>query len=244
MHRTPLNFHRHYRTSKSRGCGGGHKQVAGEDYGDSYAPTTRVSNVRVILSTAEEDHLSEQADIEGAFLYPMLEGKWRSGVYYPNYEIYMKPFEGFEIYDENGELMILLLLKARYGLVQAALLWNRTLVDFFNKYKFRQCTTDPCVFVQDHLEDGQYLSVPVHVDDMIPTGKPQSVIDTFLDNLAGEFSINRLGPTEWFSGILIKRKPGHVYMMQPHYSEELLRKWKMDDPALVPMKHGEDICMR
>ena len=92
----------------------------------------------------------------------MLEGEWRNGKYYPKYEyeIYMKPFEGFETYDDNGELMVLLLLKALYGLVQAALLLNRTLVDFFNKYKFRQCTTDPCAFVQDHLEDGQYLSVP------------------------------------------------------------------------------------
>ena len=49
---------------------------------------------------AQEEHLSEQADIEGAFLYPMLEGKWHNRTYYPKYEIYMKPFEGFEIFDE------------------------------------------------------------------------------------------------------------------------------------------------
>ena len=87
---------------KSRGCAGGHKQVSGEDYGDAYAPTPRIANVRIVFSIAtQEDLLSEQADIEGAFLYPYMEGKWVNGVRIPDYEIYMMPFEGFEEHDET-----------------------------------------------------------------------------------------------------------------------------------------------
>ena len=60
---------------KSRGCAGGHKQIAGVDYSDSHAPKTRVSNVRVMMALAtQEEHFSEQADVEGSFLIPYLEG--------------------------------------------------------------------------------------------------------------------------------------------------------------------------
>ena len=231
---------------KSRGCAGGHKQIAGLDYSESHAPTTRVSNVRVMMAVAtQEQHLSEQADVEGAFLIPYLDGEWgKDGLYHPKQKIYMRPFEGFETYDEKtGELMVYLLLKSIYGLVQAALQWNRELVSFFREQHFRQCVTDPCMFIKTGLPPGEYLAVPVLVDDMVPTGKPQQVIDQFLTDLGNRFAIKRLGPTEWFSGILIKRDADHTYLMQHAYAGQLIRRWDMHaaNPATMPIQPGEDM---
>ena len=90
---------------------------------------------------------------------------------------------------------------------------------------------------------GQYLMVPVHVDNMIPTGKPQSVITAFMDDLEKEFKIKRLGPTAWFSGIRIERTSDHTYMMMPYYLNDLLTKWEIqdDNPSSTPMKAGENM---
>jgi hypothetical protein len=204
---------------KSRACGGGHKQKAGEDYGASYAPTTRIANVRTLLSIGtQEGFESEGADIEGAFLYSMLEGEWVKvttpsiwtpgpEVYEPTYRIYMRCFEGFQEYDTDGHPMVCLILRGMYGLVQAALLWNQRLVLFFQQQNFRQLVTDPCMFQKMGLPTGHHLIVPIHVDDLMPTGKPPILIDEFLTALAGQFKIKRLGPTDWFSGIKIVRQP-------------------------------------
>ena len=155
----------------------------------------------------------------------------------------MYPFEGFEEYDENGDIMICVIQKGMYGLVQAALLWNQALVSFFVEHEFHQCLTDPCLFVSTQCSEDEYLVVPVHVDDMIPTGKPKKIVHDFLDKLESKFKIKRLGPIEWFSGIMIKRDENHVYFTQPYYSDNLLKQWDMTTakPSKVPMNHGEDM---
>ena len=59
--------------------------------------------------------------------------------------------------------------------------WNKELVTFFNEQDFRQCLTDPCMFIKRNTKPGEYLAIPILVDDMVPTGKPQSLIQQFMD---------------------------------------------------------------
>jgi hypothetical protein len=182
--------------------------------------------------------------VEGAFLIPYLDGHWGDdGLYYPDHEIYMRPFEGYETYDETGDLMVYLLVKSMYGLVQAALSWSNELVRFFNAQNFRQCITDPCTFIKKDTAPGEYLAVPVLVDDMVPTGKPQRIIDEFLEQLGAAFKIKRLGVIQWFSGIQIRRDSDHTYLCQSAYADQLVKKWGVQtcNPTDVPLQPGEDM---
>jgi hypothetical protein len=218
---------------KARGCAGGHRQVEGVDYNESYSPTTRISNVRTIMAaTIEDDMDSIQDDIEGAFLYGRM----------PDcYEVYMLPFEGFETYDEFGDLEVCKLEMGLYGLVQAALLFNNELVEFFQAEGFYQCLSDPCTFVKKNKNE--HIIVPVHVDDMIPTGKPLKALHDFEKALGRTFEIKCLGPAEWFSGILIVRKLNSVSLSQRAYTFDLVRKFGMENsnPTHVPLQHGLDL---
>jgi hypothetical protein len=176
---------------------------------------------------------SIQDDIDGAFLYGRVES---------TYEIYMMPFEGFEQHDpETGDIMICKLVMGLYGLVQAALLWNKELVKFFTLHGFHQCLTDPCTFVKK--TDTVHIIVPVHVDDMIPTGKPPSALKEFEDALAATFAIKRLGEARWFSGIRISKTPGAIHLSQHAYADSLLSRWKMTESHAreLPLKHGTDL---
>jgi hypothetical protein len=218
---------------KARGCAGGHRQIQGVDYNENYSPTTRISNVRTMLAATIEDEMdSIQDDIEGAFLYGRMPDQ---------YEVYMLPFEGFETYDEHGDLEVYLLVMGLYGLVQAALLFNNELVEFFQAQGFYQCLTDPCMFVKKN--ENEHIIVPVHVDDMIPTGKPAQALYDFEDALGNTFDIKRLGPVDWFSGILIKREKDTISLSQMAYATDLTRKFGMENsnPTLVPLQHGLDL---
>ena len=135
-----------FMNDKSRGCAGGHRQVKGHDFLESYSPTTKMSSVRMTLAlAAEEGWETRHNDIDNAFLYGNIE---------EGYEIYMYPFEGYEQYNTDpeigtvGELMIPFLIKGLYGLVQAALLFNKELIAFFKEAGFYQCIKDPCIFTK------------------------------------------------------------------------------------------------
>ena len=145
---------------KARGCADGRRQVKGQDYNESFSPTTKLTSVRMTLALAiENDMMSHHDDIENAFLYGEIE---------EGYAIYMMPLEGYEERDpKTGELMVCQLIKGLYRLVQAALLFNIKLVEFFLNEGFRQCIKDPCIFVKKNTDC--HIIVPVHVDDVMPT---------------------------------------------------------------------------
>ena len=128
---------------KSRGCADGRFQVRGEDYDESYSPTTRITSVRTCESlVAQNGFIQRHVDIDNAFLYGYIE---------EGYVIYMYPFDGFEEYEDyfcpieqrwKRDLMIPLLVKGLYGLVQAALLFNLDLVEQLVKMGYRQSIKD------------------------------------------------------------------------------------------------------
>ena len=123
--------------------------------------------------------------------------------------------------------MICKLQLGLYGLVQAALLWNQCLVEWFQHEGFDQSEKDPCIF--HRIRKDSKLIVPVHVDDLIPMGYPRKDIVAWEDSLAARFSIKRLGNAEWYSGVRIEKGPGYIHLSQEGYWDKMLDTWNMTD---------------
>ena len=219
--------------NKSRGNAGGHKQVKGVHYDESYSPTTNLISFRTVASiAAEQDFDMMHVDIDSAFLY----GNIPDGLL-----LYMKPFEGFATFDTDGEPLYYLLVKGLYGLVQAALLFNNELVAHFISQGFHQSKTDACTFVK--IKDDKHIIVPVHVDDLLPTGKPKSALIEFQDNLEKAFDIKRLGEAKWFSAMAICRTPGRIQLNNSAYMNDFVRAWAVEGTPnrRTPMDDGIDL---
>ena len=103
----------------------GYSQRPGINFTDHYAPVVNDTTTRVLLLVSLLDgYTTEQTDIETAFLYGELEE-----------EVYMKLPPGYD--QDQGEAV--LLDKAIYGLVQAALQWNKKLAAILKKLGFKVC---------------------------------------------------------------------------------------------------------
>ena len=221
--------------AKARGNAGGHRQVKGVHYNESYAPTTNLTTFRVTQSIAvEEDMTSLHVDVDSAFLY---------GVIPEGTVLYMSPFEGFLTFDEDGEPFFYLLVLGIYGLVQAALLWNQELVTTIVEDGYTQCSKDPCLFVKVDESTGTHVMIPVHVDDLLPTGKPLSALHEFEDNLGKRFNIKKLGEAKWFSAMLIHRTPGRIHISQEAYINDLCNEHASEHAPKMrqPLRPGIDL---
>ena len=218
---------------KARGCVDGGRQKYGVDYWESYAPTANAAHVRMLLAlAAQENWTIHQNDIDSAFLY----GRVPSNVI-----LVMRCLQGFEVYDTDGHPMVCLLILGLYGLVQAALLWNERLVEWFKTQGFQQCEKDACIFRKITAESK--VIVPVHVDDLIPMGYPPRAIESWEDALEKEFSIKRLGNADWYSGVRIERGDGWLQLSQEGYWTKMLDQHNMADAYIkrMPLPAGTDL---
>ena len=99
---------------KSRFCAQGFSQVAGTDFGSTYAPVCRIPSVRIVLAiAASHDWNVIQLDVQTAFLQSEMKE-----------EVYVKQPVGFEKLDLNGQPYVCKLKKSLYGLKQSPRNWN------------------------------------------------------------------------------------------------------------------------
>ena len=112
----------------------GCEQEEGVDYGATFAPTVKISTVRLVLAIAACDDLELNVwDVVGAFLNPVLEQ-----------EIYMRPIPGFPLDDPSK---VLLLLKMLYGLKQSSCEWYKQIRQFLESINFVCCPVDEGLFI-------------------------------------------------------------------------------------------------
>ena len=95
---------------------GGHRQVFGIDYDETFAPVSKATSLRVFLSFAAHNKWQvSQFDIKTAFLHGDLD-----------LDVYMLQPEGFE----EGTGLVCKLEKSLYGLKQAPRAWFEKLTAF------------------------------------------------------------------------------------------------------------------
>ena len=87
----------------------GFSQIADIDYEETFAPTARMSSVRVLLQKAVQNNmLIHQMDVKTAYLNAPID-----------HEIYIQQLDGFEKCDKNGNELVWKLKKSLYGLKQS-----------------------------------------------------------------------------------------------------------------------------
>jgi hypothetical protein len=209
--------------AKARFVARGFSQVPGVDFNECYAPVSDPAVMRLCMAYAAKKGLKiKSVDFVCAFLNGILLEV-----------IYLEQPEGYATGDPKKK--VLLLKKAIYGLVQAALEWRRVLVKALNELCFVPMVTDPASFIR--RSDGVILNT--HVDDVALYGE-ESALEEIEEALEKIFELKRLGETTYVVGVRIERDERKVYLSQTSYIERLLERFNLEDlnMKMTPMAEG------
>ena len=122
---------------KARFVAKGCAQIPGVDFTETFAPTSQLSSLRILLAlAAQHDWILHQLDVQTAFLQSPIDE-----------ELYIHPPQATLSAPPTALRLSLRLRKSLYGLRQAPRLWHATLVAQLARLRFVCTGADPCVFV-------------------------------------------------------------------------------------------------
>ncbi|KAJ3568720.1 hypothetical protein NP233_g5535 [Leucocoprinus birnbaumii] len=178
---------------KARLVARGFEQVFGLDFTDTTSPTTRLESLRILLHLAAiNDWDIRQLDIKTAYLYGVL----------PEEEIqYMEQPKGFE--EPGKENWVWELRKGLYGMKQSGRVWNKTLNDALDGWKFERLLSEPCGFRRESPEG--IVDACVHVDDFLFTPSNEGACNRFLADVGSTWEFKDLGEAKFCVGIAFTR---------------------------------------
>jgi transposase InsO family protein len=228
---------------KARVVARGDHQRKGVDFGETYAPTARMSHVRLTLAYAAKYGLDVyQMDVRTAFLGSVL-----------HEEVYMRPPPGWERLrsesrqsggtrqsegTDSGQKRVWKLIKSLYGLKQSPYEWYHTLRVFLVELGFVVSRVDGGFFIL--VKDDTTLILSVYVDDMLMVGS-RNLIEDLKKRLTARFDMHDLGQASFYLGMQIEFDGGYVYLSQQAYLEKVLERFGMKDvkPVAAPMHTKE-----
>jgi hypothetical protein len=217
---------------KARLVARGFSQVAGQDYGETFAPVAKFSSFKLVLALAASLKLElDQLDVKTAFLQGDLEE-----------EIYMEQPPMFE--RKGMESKVCRLLKPIYGLKQSPRCWNKKFHQTVTKMGFERTKSDYCVYV---LRRGKELAILlVWVDDIILATNSPTLKEEVKAHLKKELEINDLGKLNYFLGMEISETKDGLVLNQRKYANELLVSSNMAEckPVSTPMETGASYVKR
>ena len=111
------------------------------------------------------------------------------------------------------------LKKVLYGLKQAPRAWFGKIAQYLNFCGFKFSCADPSLFVKKTATVCTLLLL--YVDDMIITGDDIVQISSLQDALSVRFEMKRLGETNCFLGLEIKKCDGY-FLSKKGYAASLL----------------------
>ena len=201
----------------------GFQQVEGIDYGETYAPVSRLTSFRLLISLAAcygwaIDHL----DVVTAFLNPKIDRE----------HVYMLLPPGLDWLDPRfSAISVVLLLKALYGLKQAPRLWYEEINRFLLSIGLLQSKTDPNLYI------GPGVLLLLYVDDIIVAHTLPNGADAVKIQLQQRYKMTDLGRAKRFLGIEISQTPDGISLCQREYVQKVLRRFRMErcHSALTPM---------
>ena len=198
---------------KARYVAKGYTQIEGLNYNDTYAPTARLTSVRMLISiVVQNDFLIHHVDVNNAYLHSELD-----------YEIYMSQPEGY-VQDPN---MVWRLNKSIYGLKQSAAMWHSTLLSFMKSQNMTQSICDPCVFRR--ITKSSTLIVLIWVDDCIIAASDIKTLNAFKRNFGQTFRTKDLGDLSFFLGIQFNIEKNVITMNQKLYIQNILKRFNEYD---------------
>ena len=206
-------------TFRSRTVAKGFSQVPGKDFQEHHSPVVNDTTTRVVLVQKLIYNLhSRQFDIVTAFLYGLLDE-----------EIYMEFPEGYEKFlkEHHGKNIsskthCVLLLRALYGLVQAARQWYKKITSIFGKLDFHPSPADPCLYIKKAKENEPPAYIILYVDDGVIFGTPK-IIEQVMKSISSVLKVKDLGEVKNFVGCrLIHSTDGKtIHIFQPKLIKNL-----------------------
>jgi hypothetical protein len=197
-------------TYRARTVAKGYNQIPGQDFTHNFAPVVNDVSMRIALTYKLLMNLdSRQFDVETAFLYGDLEE-----------EIYMEFPEGYTEYlgsngkENNPETHCLLLIKAIYGLVQAARQWWKKFKESLKRIGYTPSPADPCFFIRKVSKQEKLSIITIYVDDGGVFGETK-LIESVLSDLSKEYKIKVFGPIKDYVGCSIIERDGEMWIHQP-----------------------------
>lgn len=214
---------------KARLVAKGFKQVQGIDFEEVFAPVSKHTTMRYVLSeVAARDLELKQADVGTAFLNGELEEPiWMDQP--PHYA-------------SGGPAAKCKLHKTIYGLKQAPRAWYAKLNSTLSEFGLSVSDADPGLYHSE--KEGATLLVLVYVDDLLIAGTKTEVA-ALMQRLKERFTIRDLGDSAFFLGmeILRDRKSRTLALSQRKYTRDILKRFEMQDckPRSLPMAAGTKI---
>jgi hypothetical protein len=201
--------------NKSRLVAQGYCQKEGIDYEETFAHVACLEAIRILLAfSVAKGFKLYQMDVKSAFLNGFLEE-----------EVYVKQPPGFE--SAEFPHRVCRLRKALYGLKQAPRAWYGRLRGFLFSNGFEMGKVDKTLFLLRQGED--IFIVQVYVDGIVFGGSSHSLVARFAEDMCKEFEMSMMGELQFFLGLLIKQAKEGTFVHQAKYTEDILKKFKMDD---------------
>jgi len=201
---------------------GGHRQVEGVNYTETFSTAAKMPTVQVILANAaHQDWEIEHVDVKSAYLNAPLKET-----------IHMKPPR--RVLKPGQEGMVLKLKKGLYGLKQAGRGWYLEMSRVFLKeLGFERSAIDHLVFYQRKAEE--HTIVAVATDDMALMLKQKIDAKNFKLQIAKHWEIMDHGPIRWFLGFQIKRdrKARMISINQQAYIKSMVEKFRLTEAKRV-----------
>jgi Reverse transcriptase (RNA-dependent DNA polymerase) len=185
----------------------GYNQTYGIDYDETFAPVSKMSTVRTLISMAVNGGWKlHQLDVKNAFLHRDLME-----------EVYMEIPPGFGTTQTIGK--VCRLKKSLYGLKQSPRAWFDRFRKVMISLGYQQINADHTVFSRQH--GGHITMLAVYVNDMIITGDDEGEIAQLKARLGEEFEVKDLRQLIYFLGIEIARGAEGIVLSQRKYVLDL-----------------------
>ena len=210
---------------KARYVAKGFKQRYGSDYFDTFAPTAKVTTIRLFVQLAVQYNLViHQMDVKTAYLNAPID-----------VEVFVQQPEG---YNEESPNAVCRLNKSLYGLKQSGRCWNQLLHNFLVKKGFIQSNCDPCLYKR--LSDLVMVLLLVWVDDILIAARSSYDLNATKDILKKEYKMKDLGEVDWFLGMKFVQNQGVITISQEDYIRSKITKFGMIDakPRSTPCESG------
>jgi Reverse transcriptase (RNA-dependent DNA polymerase) len=233
-----LMFLKEKRTGKikGRGCADGRKQRVYTAKEEASSPTVAIESILLTaVIDAKEGRYVATADIPGAFMqadmdevvHMRLEGTMVDLLLNvaPEYAI-------FVTYENGKKVLYVLLTKALYGTMRAALLFWRKLTAQLIEWGFETNPYDPCV--ANMMVDGKQCTVLWHVDDLKISHVSKDVVEDVLKKLNKVFgkesplTVNRATKHDYLGMQLEYAPKGKVQVTMFDYIEGMLNELPKD----------------
>ncbi|GBM51785.1 Retrovirus-related Pol polyprotein from transposon TNT 1-94 [Araneus ventricosus] len=179
-------------------------------------------SLRLVLVLILQENLhSYVMDVKAAFLNGDL-----------NEVVCMSQPQGYD----DGTRKVCKLNKSFYGLKQAPKQWFHKFQQFMNKVKFKQSTSDPCIFIRK--EKGRKIIICLYVDDLLIAGSDPDEVKTVINLLQNEFEMSKSAPATEFLGIRLVFTPTELKLDQEEYIDKMLKDLNMSDckPCSTPLE--------